>query len=157
MKKAAIVFGLLLCVTSLVRAQEQPCHVVDGQPVGCEPKQASAEDPLARYLFPPELVMAHQQAIKLTDRQRSAIQDAMKEAQGKFVDVQFKMSAETERLQQLIQPASVDEAKVLEQIDRVLAVERDVKHAQLTLMIRIKNQLTEQQQAALGQLRKSNH
>jgi TonB-dependent SusC/RagA subfamily outer membrane receptor len=113
----------------------------------------AGDDPLARYLFPPELVMAHQQEINLTDRQRSAIQDAMKEGQGKFIDLQFQMSGEVEKLQRIIQATSVDEAKLLEQLDRVLAVEREIKHAQLTLMIRIKNQLTEQQQLALGRLR----
>jgi hypothetical protein len=48
----------------------------------------------------------------------------------------------------------VDEAKVLEQVDRVLGVERDVKRAQLSLMIRIKNLLTQRQQEQLGALRR---
>jgi hypothetical protein len=148
---------MMLGVTSFAAAQQRPCDVVDGVRSGdCGAAEAPEGDPLARYLFPPELVMAHQQAINLTDRQRSAIQDAIKEAQGKFLDVQFKMSAEAEKLQRLIQGTAVDEAKVLEQIDRVLTLERDVKRAQLTVMIRIKNQLTEQQQAMLGQLRKQN-
>jgi hypothetical protein len=37
----------------------------------------------------------------------------------------------------------------------VLTVERDIKHTQLTLMARIKNQLTEQQQMELRQLAKA--
>lgn len=98
--------------------------------------------------------MAHQQAIGLTDRQRSAIQEALRDAQGKFIDLQFSMSGEVEKLQRLIQGTSAEEAKVLEQVDRVLNIERQIKHAQLTLMIRIKNQLTEQQQAKRGQLRR---
>ena len=113
------------------------------------------EDPFARYLFPPELVMANQQAINLTDRQRSAIQQAMKDAQGKFIDAQFKMSGEGEKLQRLLQGTSVDEAKVLDQVDRVLTIEREIKHVQLTLMIKIKNQLTADQQATLTSLRGS--
>jgi TonB-dependent SusC/RagA subfamily outer membrane receptor len=115
---------------------------------------SAGDDPLARYLFPPELVMAHQQEISLTDLQRVALQVAMKIAQVKFVDLQFQMSGEVEKLQRLVQGTSVDEAKVLEQVDRVLTVEREIKHAQLTLMIQIKNQLTEQQQLALGRLRR---
>ena len=78
----------------------------------------------------------------------------MADAQGKFIGLQFKMSAEVEKLQSLLQPASVDESKVLDQVDRVLAVEREVKRAQLSLMIRIKNMLTQQQQAQLGVLRR---
>ena len=114
---------------------------------------AKPEDPLARYLFPLELVMAHQQAIGLTERQRMAIQQAVKDAQGKFVDVQFAMSGEMEKLQRLLQGTSPDESDVLDQVDRVLSLEREVKRAQLALMVRIKNQLTDQQQAALQRLR----
>ena len=111
------------------------------------------DDPFSRYFFPPELVMAHQQEIALTDRQRLTIQESMKEAQSKFVDMQFKMTALVETLQQLLRPAAVDEAKVLDQVDHVLSLEREIKRAQVTLMIRIKNQLTESQQATLTKLR----
>lgn len=114
---------------------------------------AMGDDPFARYLFPPELVMSNQQTINLGDRQRSAIQDAMREGQGKFVDLQFKMSGEGEKLQRLLQGTSIDEGRLLEQVDRVLSLERDIKHTQLTLMARIKNQLTEQQQTQLRELR----
>jgi TonB-dependent SusC/RagA subfamily outer membrane receptor len=113
----------------------------------------SPDDPLAHFLFPPELVMAHQKEISLTDTQRSAIQRAIGEAQGAFVDLKFKVTGDVEQLQRLLEPPSVDLAKVMEQVDRVLAGEREIKRAQLTLLVRIKNQLTEQQQAALGKLR----
>jgi Spy/CpxP family protein refolding chaperone len=156
MHKGMIVTGLMLCAASLASAQEAIC-VVDGArrpPNECGMPGGNNADPLARYFFPPELVMAHQQAINLTDRQRSAIQEALKEAQGKFIDQQFAMSGEVEKLQRLIQGTSVEEPRVLEQVDRVLNIERQIKHAQLGLMIRIKNQLTERQQAQLGQLRR---
>ena len=161
MRTSIMTVGLCLALTTVARAQSAaPICVVDGVVVDCGTRQPSpqrgpspADDPFARYLFPIELVMANQQAINLTDRQRSAMQEAMKEAQGKFIDLQFKMSGEGERLQRLLQGSSVDEDRVLDQVDRVLTLEREIKHAQLTLMIRIKNQLTEQQQAALNRLR----
>jgi Spy/CpxP family protein refolding chaperone len=112
------------------------------------------EDPMAKFFYPPELVMAHQGEIGLSDRQRGAITDIVKDAQGKFLDAQFKMSAATEKLGQIIQGATVDEAKVLEQVDQVLTLEREVKRAQISLLVRIKNQLTAEQQAQLGKLRK---
>jgi TonB-dependent SusC/RagA subfamily outer membrane receptor len=111
-------------------------------------------DPLAKDMFPPELVMANQQAIDLTDSQRSAIQAAMRDAQSRFVDLQFAVSGEMEKLGQLLAPARVDEAAVLAQVDRVLAAEREIKRAQLGLMIRIKNRLTAEQQAELRALRR---
>src|SRR4029450_10815860 len=103
--------------------------------------------------FPPELVMSNQDAIGLTSGQRSTIQNAMKDAQGSFVDAQFKLSPEMERLKAPLGSTPTDEGKVLEQIDRVLSVEREVKRAQLSLMIRIKNQLSDQQRAMLAKLR----
>ena len=111
-------------------------------------------DPLAQELFPPELVMANQQAIRLTDSQRSAIQAAMRDTQSRFVELQFAVSGEMEKLARLLASPSIDEAAALEQVDRVLAAERQIKRAQLGLMIRIKNQLTAEQQAELRALRR---
>jgi hypothetical protein len=117
------------------------------------PVPPPAADPLARFLYPPELVMGHQEALGLTDKQRSAIQAAVKEAQGKVLDVQFKMSAEVEKLQHLLQIFTPDEPSVLDEVGRVLTLERDMKLAQMTLMVRIKSQLTERQQGMLDQMR----
>jgi hypothetical protein len=113
----------------------------------------AGDDQLGRLFFPPELVMSNQDAIGLTSAQRSSIQTAMKDAQGLFVDTQFKLSSEMEKLKALVGSTPTDEAKVLEEIDRVLALEREVKRAQLSLMIRIKNQLSDQQRAMLTSLR----
>ena len=121
---------------------------------GRGPGTPSQADPLAKDLFPPELVMANQQAIELTDSQRSAIQTAMREAQSRFVDLQFAVSGEMEKLGQLLAPPRVDEAAVLAQVDRVLGAEREIKRAQLGLMIRIKNQLSAEQQTKLRALRR---
>src|ERR1051326_1515503 len=144
-----------------------PQYVVDGRvvssPTDCVAARPNprpdwttpppAEDPLARFLYPPELIMAHQEAIGLTDKQRAAIQDAVKEAQSKLVDMQFRMSGEVEKLQRLIQATTPDEPKVLDEVNRVLTLERDVKVTQMTLMVRIKSQLTERQQSQLNQMR----
>ena len=138
MKKSAVLCFLLVAVVPIAGAQAKP----------------NGDDPFAQYLYPPELVMAHQTEINLTDRQRSAIQEAVKDATGKFIDAQFKLSAAAERLKQLIQGPTVDEVKTLEQVDLVLSLEREVKRAQIALVVRIKNQLTEQQQAQLAKLRR---
>ena len=156
MRSHTLLAALLACIAARAGAQDPIC-VIDGQrvpPDQCGLHAASPEDPLARYLFPPELVMAHQQAIELTERQRATVRDAIKEAQGKFVDLQFQMSAEVEKLQRLLQGSTVQETSVLQQVDRVLGLERELKHAQLTLLIRIKNALTEEQQASLTRLRR---
>jgi hypothetical protein len=124
-----------------------------GPTFSCGPGQGSGDDPFARLLYSPELVMQNQQAIGLTEQQRGNIQELIKMVQSKFVDTQFKMSGEMERLKLLIEATSPDEQKVLEQIDRVLQLEREAKRSQLSLMIGIKNQLSEQQELLLSKLR----
>ena len=48
----------------------------------------------------------------------------------------------------------MDEAAVLTQADKVLSLEREVKRTQLSLLIRIKNLLSDAQQDKLMELRK---
>jgi Spy/CpxP family protein refolding chaperone len=112
-----------------------------------------APDDFGRNFFPPELVMQHQSEIGLQDSQRAALASAIQQAQGKFTDVQWKLSAEGEKMGRLLQPAQVDEAQVLEEVDRILALEREMKRTQISLMVRIKNTLTAAQQAKLAEIR----
>jgi Spy/CpxP family protein refolding chaperone len=101
--------------------------------------------------------MTHQSELGLQDSQRAAMTSEIQKAQARFVELQWKMSAETERLKALLGPPVVDEAKVLEQIDRTLAVEREIKRIQVALLVRIKNTLTPSQQAKLAELRDNDH
>ncbi|HTD59591.1 MAG TPA: hypothetical protein VK679_03010 [Gemmatimonadaceae bacterium] len=134
-------------------------------PIGCRPISEPSKrvgppsegDPLAGYFFPPELIMTHQSELGLQDSQRAAMTSEIQKAQARFVELQWKMSAETERLKTLLGPPVVDEAKVLEQIDRTLAVEREIKRIQVALLVRIKNTLTPSQQSKLAELRDNDH
>jgi Spy/CpxP family protein refolding chaperone len=123
-----------------------------GQPVGQRP-QGGGPDDWGRNFFPPELVMQHQSEIGLQDSQRTALTSAIQQAQGKFMDMQWKLSAEGEKMGRLLQGTRVDEAQVLEEVDRILALEREIKKAQISLMVRIKNTLTPAQQAKLAEIR----
>ena len=145
MKRAlSVIVVLALLVVTSVQSQQPP-----GGP-GSPPHP---DDPLSRYLFPPELVMQQQQAIGLKPEQRTAITRAIKDFQGKVLDLQWQMQEETGRFGELLDKPLVDQAAALAQIDKVLAVEREVKRAHIGLLIQIKNQLTAEQQARLAQLR----
>jgi Spy/CpxP family protein refolding chaperone len=117
----------------------------DGQP---------ADDPIAQNLFPPELVMKYRQEINLDEGQSRAIKEAIQKAQAKFLDMQWDMQSETGKLAQLLKARPVDENAVLAQVDQVLNREREIKKTQITLLVRIKNQLTEAQQNKLMELRR---
>jgi Spy/CpxP family protein refolding chaperone len=110
------------------------------------------EDPFARYLFPPERVMGHAREIGLEDSQRTAIKNEVQKVQPRFLDLQFDMQSEGEKLTRLLRESRVDEARVLAEIDRILGIEKDIKRMQVTLLVRIKNVLTPAQQAKLDEL-----
>lgn len=115
---------------------------------------SSENDPIGRYLPPPELVMSQSEALGLTEKQRSAIKGEIQKMQAKFIDAQWDLQENTSRMARLLQQAPVDEAKVLEQADRIMSLEREIKRAHLTLLIRIRNTLSAEQSAKLDALRK---
>ena len=120
------------------------------------PAVLSAQQPepeFAKHLFAPELVMQHQQSIRLTSEQRSSISQAIRDFQLKVVDLQWKMQEEAQKLNDLVQGSRVDEAETLAQVDRVLGVEREIKRAHMGLLVRIKNTLTAEQQGTLTTIR----
>jgi Spy/CpxP family protein refolding chaperone len=118
-----------------------------------QPDQLGQPDPFGKWLFPPELVMQHQGELGLSDAQRATIQKDAIAAQSKFMEMQWKMSAEMEKLTTLLSATPIDEPQALEQLDRILSAERDVKKAQMGLLIQIKNTLTRDQQARLDKWR----
>jgi Spy/CpxP family protein refolding chaperone len=112
-----------------------------------------SDDPIAGQLFPPELVMQYHQEISLTPDQSKALHDEIQKAQAKFLDMQWDMQSEKEKLVLLLKVRPVDESAVQSQLDKVLERERQIKKMQLSLLIRIKNQLTAEQQSKLTELR----
>jgi len=130
--------GILLLLTlSIPAAAESP---------------SPGDDPLARHLFLPERVMGHAQEIGLDDTQRTAIRKEVQKAQSKFLDLQFDIQTEMETMVRLVKENKVDEPKVLAQLDKVLALEKDIKKTQISLLVRIKNILTPTQQARLSEI-----
>lgn len=110
-------------------------------------------DPFGRFLFTPEQVMQHQGALGLQDAQRVALQNAIQEAQTQVLKMQWALSSEGEKLTQLLSAQTLNEKEVLDQVDRVMVTEREIKRAQMTLLLRIRNTLSPQQQAKLRELR----
>lgn len=115
--------------------------------------QKPGDDPVAQALYPPELVMKYHQEINLDEGQSKAIKEAIQKAQPKFLDMQWDMQAEAEKLIKLLKARPVEEAAVLAQMDQVLNREREIKKAQISLLIHIKNLLSDAQQNKLTELR----
>ena len=138
MRIRAILFLLALSIVPAALAETQP-----------------GEDPLARHVFPPELVMKHQQEIGLTERQRETIKGEIQKVQSKFLDLQWQMQKEMEKLVSLLDGKPADESKTLAQADALMRLETETKKMHLAMLVRIKNLLTEDQQARLARLREA--
>jgi Spy/CpxP family protein refolding chaperone len=108
-------------------------------------------------VFPPSLIMRHQSEIGLTDAQRETITKQMEETEKALVTLQWDVERESEKLGKLLAAGHVDEAAALRQADQVMSAEERLKKAHLTLLIRIKNDLTPAQQEKLRQLRPERH
>jgi Spy/CpxP family protein refolding chaperone len=118
--------------------------------------QPSGTDELAQSLFAPDLVLKYRQDIGLDETQSRALKELVQKAQSRFVDLQWDMQAEAGKLAQLLRAPRIDENAAIAQADRVLGMEREVKKAQLSLLVRIKNLLTPAQQDQLAELRRKN-
>lgn len=161
MKRIVIALTLVLMCASL--SAQMPPMPPEGPrppmaPQAPRPPQAPQApmppgDPIERSLFPPELIMGHQEELHLTDAQRAGLRTEVVRLQTKVVDMQWQLSEEAEKLATMLRNAPVDEAKALEQADKVMSLEHDIKRLHLGTLIRIKNLLTKDQAAMLQDLR----
>ena len=113
----------------------------------------AGSDSLGDLLFPPDLVMSRQNAIGLSDAQKTYLRAELLKAQARFTELQWQLQDGMEGLIGLLKQPKADEAQVAAQLDKVLASEREIKRAQIALLVRIKNNLTAEQQHRLQTLR----
>ncbi len=117
------------------------------------PLSAQEPDPLELLTFSPELVMQHQNVIGLQAGQATSIKEELRQAQGQFTDLEWDLQAKMESFLSLLERDRVDEEAALLLLDEILELESRIKRIHLTLAIRIKNQLSTEQQEQLQQLR----
>ena len=124
--------------------------------LSCQFAQAQhrPNDPIGESLFPPDLIMQHQQAIGLSEDQKNSLRTEILKAQQRFTDLQWQIEEATERLAALLKQDLVDEQQAIVQLDKVLSIEREIKRAQFALLIQIKNRLNAEQRTLLMQIRK---
>jgi Spy/CpxP family protein refolding chaperone len=133
-----LVIGIVLTV-AFASAQQPP-----------RPPQPSPDnDPLAQFIFPPELVMGHQREIGLTDEQKTYLRGEIQRVTLRFTELQWQLQDGMEGLASVMKESSVNEQQALAQLDKILNTEREIKHLHIGLAIRIKNNLTSEQQSRL--------
>lgn len=110
-------------------------------------------DPFATVLFPPELIMEHARAIRLNDEQRATITRHIEQLQSRAVRMQWQLKEQVQQLRETLARPRVDQDRAIDQLNRVLETEKNIKQAHLEMLIRIKNVLRPEQQQRLARLR----
>jgi len=147
MKIKTVLIFVMCSLLACFAAGQQPSPAPEAR--GPQP----GPDPFGQSFFPPELVIQNQQAIGLTDEQKNYFRTEIRDAQIKFTDLQWKLQDEAEKMMSLVKQPHVDEQQALAQLEKVLSVEREVKRAQVALLVHLKNRLTPEQQAKLEEIR----
>lgn len=136
-------------VTVVLALAAAPLAAAQQVQAGPGPTPARAGDPLMGALFPPDVIMQNQAAIGLTPDQSKYILLEIQQVQAQSTSIQWSLQGAMERLAGAVHEDHPDEPKVLALLDSVLVKERDMKRAQIGLLVRIKDRLTPDQQAAL--------
>lgn len=102
-------------------------------------------DPLAKHFVPPELILQNRDRLDASDEQISTIEAEVQATQKAMPGLQKQLKAELKALGELLEAGEAAESTVLEQLNKVLDQEREVKQLHLRLLLRIRAQLTDVQ------------
>jgi len=123
-------------------------------PLFAEGNTHASGDPFEGAFFPPEFVLLARDQIGMTQEQLKAFRDHVEKAQPRSDELRSELERESAALSVMAKQPHVDEAAVLAQLDKVLDVERALKHLHVGLLAAIKNILTPEQQTKLRDIAK---
>jgi Heavy-metal resistance len=112
-------------------------------------KPKSDDDWFRGKLFPPDVVLTHSKAIKLTDAQRKIVRNEVTTVQTRVATVDWDIMEAGLAMQEAIEKAPIDRSLVLEKADRVFEAEARKKRAWIEMLVNIKNALNTEQIAYL--------
>jgi len=123
-------------------------------PLFAEDNSKGPADPFDGAFFPPELVLLARDQIGMTQEQLETFRDRVEKAQPRSDALRSELERESAALSALAKQEHVDEGAIVAQFDKVLDVERALKHLHVGLLAAIKNLLTPEQQAKLREIGK---
>jgi Spy/CpxP family protein refolding chaperone len=147
------VLGLLIVAVAVAFSVVPAIAQVPPQPEQPQPRTPKPpHDPFGN-MFPPELVMQNQRELGLTEQQKTFMRTEIGKTSARFNDLQWQLHDAMEVLHETMKANQVNEQQALAQLDRVLETEREIKRLHMELAIKIKNNLTPEQQQKLQSLR----
>jgi len=116
-----------------------------GAAVAAQPKA----DVFKGKLFPPNVILQHQDQLGLSKEQFTAIKAAVIDVQANVAEYEWDMREAYLGIMSALDESPVDEGKVMTLVNTVLLAENEVKKEQMTMLIRLRNLLTGEQVAYL--------
>lgn len=157
-KLSALIFGLYFCSLASAESLPQSITLTDNDVMMESPAIAfsaihgsvgnysiSSSRLMLGKLFPPSMIMRHQEKLGLSAGQVESIKNEMREFQSGVVDIQWDLHAATSALNKETDKPKIDSKRALSLVDRVLAAENKLKKSHLSLLIKIRNVLNEEQ------------
>ncbi len=112
-------------------------------------QQNANPDPFNGRLFAPNIILEKQNELGLTDEQLQQIRELVISTQTTVTEHQWDMREAYRDVMADLDAATIDESVVAGKIQLVLETENKVKLAQMSMLIRLRNLLTEEQVARL--------
>ncbi len=103
-------------------------------------------------LFPPNVVLEHQDALGLTKDQFAAIRAAVVQVQSSVAEHEWDLRMAYQEVLRELDNSPVDDDKVLVLVDAALQAENKVKKLQVAMLIELRNLLTDEQMDYLRQV-----
>ena len=104
-------------------------------------------------LFPPNVILEHQEELGLSKQQFTAIKKAVVDVQANVAEHEWDVREAYMNIMAELDKSPIDEAVVLGHVNAALLAENEVKKLQVAMLVRLKNLLTDEQIAYLESLR----
>lgn len=111
--------------------------------------QGNQKDVFKGKLFPPNIILEHQDELNLSKEQFTAIRAAVVEVQSNVAEHEWDLREAYQRVLSELDDSPIDTDAVLDNVDAALLAENQVKKLQVRMLIRLRNLLTDEQVAYL--------
>jgi uncharacterized membrane protein len=103
------------------------------------------KDPFRGKLIAPNVILDNRDELNLTKEQFTAIRQAVVAAQGEIAEHEWDLREAYQLVMADLDESPVDAARVLENVEKALLAENEVKKRQVALLIELRNLLTDEQ------------
>ena len=107
--------------------------------------QGGQKDVFKGKLFPPNIILEHQDELGLSKEQFTAIRVAVVEVQSNVAGHEWDLREAYQRVLSGLDDSPIDEDMVLENVEAALLAENQVKKMQVAMLIKLRNLLTYEQ------------